>query len=87
MDGLAGGKRMSWRTGTLRGCIGARWDAAGQPGWDVERLVQVARECDIELEACGQEPCSYIPPQPQERKPRVRGGLGPLPPGTMVLTQ
>lgn len=67
MTGWREAKRMSWRTGTLRGCIGARWDAAGQPGWDVERLVQVARECDVELELAGKNPA------PAFRRNRKKG--------------
>jgi hypothetical protein len=59
---------MAFRPGTLRGCIGLRWEMSGRPSWDLARTISVAKECDTKLEAEGRNPAPKFRRKKGDRK-------------------
>ena len=54
--GKGEGLRESKRRNSVRGGVIARWQAAGEPKWEVHQTLRVCKDVDGKLEAAGFEP-------------------------------
>jgi hypothetical protein len=44
------------RKNSVRGMVVAKWQAAGEPDWDIHQTLRICKDVDGKLEAAGFEP-------------------------------